>query len=89
MYKPYIDENNRLHIFCLCDGTYIFLLQLVKVLAEMGCSDIHTNGDIVTEGIPEDKPWCNYLFEASGILPDEAVEIVMERLEALKDGNVE
>lgn len=50
MYKPYIDENNRLHIFCLCDGTYIFLLQLVKVLAEMGCSDIHTNGDIVTEG---------------------------------------
>ena len=74
MYKPYIDENNRLHIFCLCDGTYIFLLQLIKVLFEMGCSDIHTNGDIVTEGIPEDKPWCNYLFEASGILPEEAVD---------------
>ena len=74
MYEPYIDESRRLHIFCLCDGTYIFLLQLVKVLFEMGCSDIHTNGDIVTEGIPEDKPWCNYLFEASGILPEEAVD---------------
>lgn len=28
-YKPYIDENGRLYLFSLCDGTLIFLQQLI------------------------------------------------------------
>ena len=36
-YKPYIDENGRLYLFSLCDGTPIFLQQLIVSLERLGC----------------------------------------------------
>ena len=39
-YKPYIDENGRLYLFSLCDGTLIFLQQLIVSLERLGCKDI-------------------------------------------------
>lgn len=37
-YKPYIDENGRLYLFSLCDGTPIFLQQLIVSLERLGCT---------------------------------------------------
>lgn len=65
-----IDENNRIHIQCLCDSTFLFLQEMVMVLRCLGCTDIQTSDEIVTEGIPENKPWCNCLYKASGLLPE-------------------
>lgn len=65
-YKPYIDENGRLYLFSLCDGTLIFLQQLIVSLERLGCKDIRRSRKILTEGMPEGKPWMNCLYEASG-----------------------
>ena len=67
-YKPYIDENGRLYLFSLCDGTLIFQ-QLIVSLERLGCKDIRRSRKILTEGMPEGKPWMNCLYEASGQLP--------------------
>ena len=67
--RPYIDEEGRLHLFSLCDGTLIFLQELVTSLKQMGCSDIRYGQQVLAEGMPEGKPWMNCLFEASGQLP--------------------
>lgn len=64
-----VDENNRLYLSCLCDGTANFLMSMVNVLEALGCTDITTSHDIVTDGVSEDKPWCNCLFNANGLLP--------------------
>ena len=68
-YKPYIDESGRLHLFSLCDGTLIFLQELIVSLEQLGCKDIRHSQEILTEGMPEGKSWMNCLFEASGQLP--------------------
>lgn len=68
-YKPYIDEGGRLHLFSICDGTLIFLQGLINNLKRLCCRDIDHSTTILTEGFPEDKPWMNCLFEASGKLP--------------------
>lgn len=68
-YNPYIDENGRLYLFSLCDGTLIFLQQLIVSLERLGCKDIRRSRKILTEGMPEGKPWMNCLYEASGQLP--------------------
>ena len=41
-YKPYIDENGRLYLFSLCDGTLIFLQQLFH-------GNVFTNRSIVSD----------------------------------------
>ncbi len=69
-HKARVDENNRIHIQCLCDSTFIFLEEMVMVLEYLGCTDIQTSGEIVKEGVPENKPWCNCLYRASGLLPN-------------------
>ena len=68
-YKPYIDDDGRLHLFSICDGTLIFLQELICNLKRLGCRDIDHSTMILKEGFPEDKPWMNCLFEASGKLP--------------------
>lgn len=68
--KATVDEENRMHLQCLCDGTFLFLYEMVNVLQILKCTDIKTGSKVVTEGVPQDEPWCNCLFTASGILPD-------------------
>lgn len=69
-HKARVDKDNRIHIECLCDSTIWFLIKMVDCLKMIGCTDIKTDGEKITEGIPEDKPWCNCLYKASGILPE-------------------
>lgn len=66
-----VDKDNRITMEILCDGTLLFLLEMLYVLKEIGCTGIEYDGKKVIEGIPEEKPWCNYLYTASGVLPDE------------------
>lgn len=66
----YIDDKNRLHFQFACDGTYIFLDEMVQVLQGLGCTDITVEDETIPKDeTPEGKPWCNCLFSASGILP--------------------
>lgn len=66
-------EDNRLYLHCVCDGTYIFLSNMVCALNDLGCTDIKTNERILDEReTPEGKPWCNCLFEANGVLPKQS-----------------
>ena len=78
MYEPYISKDKRLHLFCLCDSTLFFLIELVDELLKFECTDIQTSGRVVSEGVPAEKPWCNYLYEASGVLPDKWYERALE-----------
>lgn len=68
MYQARQDETGRIHLKCLCDGTLIFMSDMVVLLRDyLHCKDIKMSDEIVTEGIPEDKPWCNCLMKASGM----------------------
>lgn len=69
-FPGYISEDGRLHIQCVCDGTYAFLYDMVQWLEFIGCTEIETDTKILKEKeAPAGKPWCNCLFEASGVLP--------------------
>lgn len=74
-----IDDSGRMTIQCLCDGTAFFLVEMLRVFDKLGFREVKFDGNAVTEGIPEDKPWCNYLYEVSGLLP--------EHWEWMKDGD--
>ena len=73
MYEPYISKDKRLHLFCLCDSTLAVLIELVNELRRFECTDIQASGRMV-----EGRPGCNYLYEASGVLPDEWYERALE-----------
>lgn len=67
-YQAKQDETGRIHLRCLCDGTLVFMNDMVVLLKNyLDCIDIKTSYEIVTEGIPEGKPWCNCLMKASGM----------------------
>ena len=72
-HKARVDENNRITLEVLCDGTLFFLSEMVAVLKAIECTDIKYDGNTVSEGIPKEKPWCNYLYTASGVLPDNII----------------
>jgi len=67
-------KDNRLYLYCVCDGTLLFLRQMYKLLEVYGFTDIECDGHILVEcdeKIPKDKPWCNYEFICSGSFPNE------------------
>lgn len=73
-YNGKVDETGRLHLNCLCDGTAVFLGNMVYILKQLRCSDIETKCRTVgKDETPPGKPWCNCLFEASGVLPKDLV----------------
>lgn len=65
-----VDADNRLTLQVLCDGTYIFLYEMLQVLCALECTDIQYDGSDAADEAPQDKPWCNWKFTASGRLPD-------------------
>lgn len=65
-----VDEDKRLYLECLCDGTLVFQIDLIAFLKSIGCTDIKIDGHDASERAPQDKPWCSWLYEASGVLPE-------------------
>lgn len=61
---------------CLCDGTMIFLAQMIEILrnvevcGKLGCTGIETATSDRPDLAPKDKPWISCLFEAWGALPE-------------------
>lgn len=74
-HRATVDQERRLHLRCLCDGTLYFQVVMVQFLAALGCTDIKYDGHEETEGIPEDKPWCSWLYETSGVLPEDILVV--------------
>jgi hypothetical protein len=67
-------KDNKLYLYCICDGTLSFLNQMYTLLAVYGFTDIECDGHMLVEGdkkIPEDRPWCDYEFICSGIFSNE------------------
>lgn len=65
-----VQDDGRIKISCICDGTFLFLYELVSDLTIMGCTDIEVESREATEDeIPKEKPWRCWYFSASGILP--------------------
>ena len=70
-------DRYYLKMHCLCDGTMIFLEQMIEILRNIeaeefehtGCTDIETETSDRPDLAPEDKPWMSCLFEAWGTLP--------------------
>lgn len=60
-------DGNTLTLSCICDGTYIFLFQMVNILTQLGFEDIET-GEEDVESPHSDKPWLSSRFWASGKL---------------------
>lgn len=68
--RAFVDDDNRITIHTVCDGTLLFLTEMVLVLKKLGCTDIQaTEGIAPSELITADKPWCNYVYAVSGVLP--------------------
>ena len=74
-----VDENKRLHLQALCDGTQIFMLTMVDILNLLGCTEIETAVEDAPEKAPKDKPWCSSLFKASGLLPADVVIVKKDK----------
>lgn len=68
--KKDISDDGKIKISCICDGTFLFLYELVNDLKIMGCTDIEIESrEAAEDEIPKEKPWCRWYFSASGILP--------------------
>ena len=39
-HNGHISEDGRLHFSCVCDGTFLFLYEMVRFLEEIGATDI-------------------------------------------------
>ena len=75
----YIDNDGRIHFSILCDGTLMFAIDLVDAVVQFGCTDVKYGGYVDKEHAPKDKPWCNYRYTASGEIPHEIKESILER----------
>lgn len=60
-------QDGRLHLSCVCDGTWIFMAELVTILNALGCTDIQTETEYIQDACPS---WKSCRFKASGKVPD-------------------
>ena len=67
-----LQDDGRVMISVICDGTLLFLMNLWFTLTVAGCTDIVTisRPATKTERI-EAKPFLTWYFSASGFLPEE------------------
>lgn len=65
---PKVSEDGRIHLSVLCDGTFVFLVELIVALQFYGCTDIeYSSEEVAIEDAPEGKPWCRCRFKARGV----------------------
>lgn len=66
-----LQDDGRVMISVICDGTLYFLMTLLFTLTVAGCTDIKTTSRPATgEEIPKDKPFCRWYYAAEGTLPE-------------------
>lgn len=79
----YIDNDGRIHFSILCDGNLMFAIDLIDAIVQFGCADVKYGGYVDKEHTPKDKPWCNYRYTASGEIPHEIKELMLEQWTAV------
>lgn len=60
-------QDGKMFLSNVCDGTWIFMDELVTILHALGCTDIQTETEIIQDACP---PWKSCRFKASGKVPD-------------------
>lgn len=75
----YIDNDGRIHFSILCDSTLIFAIDLIDAVVQFGCADVKYGGYVDKEHAPKDKPQYNYRYTASGEIPYEIKELMLEQ----------
>lgn len=67
-----LQDDGRVMISVICDGTLLFLMNLLFTLTAAGCTDIVTISRPATKTeMIEAKPFLTWYFSASGFLPEE------------------
>lgn len=67
-----LQEDGRVMISVICDGTLLFLVNLYFALTVAGCTEIETTSRPATKTeMIEAKPFLTWYFSASGFLPEE------------------
>lgn len=67
-----LQDDGRVLISVICDGTLCFLTNLLFMLMVAGCTDIKTTSRPATKlEMIEAKPFLTWYFSASGFLPEE------------------
>lgn len=67
-----LQDDGRVMISVICDGTLVFLMNLLFTLTVAGCTDIKTTSRPATKlEMIEAKPFLSWYFSASGFLPEE------------------
>lgn len=67
-----LQDDGRVLISVICDGTLCFLETLLYTLKVAGCTDIKTTSRPATKlEMIEAKPFLSWYFSASGFLPEE------------------
>ena len=79
----YAIKDDRLYLYCTCDGTLIFLEEMYRYLVLNEFRDIHYTEHHV---VVEDKPWMRTQFECSGEFTDTKFKKKLEN--HLKTNNI-
>lgn len=65
----YIDKDQRLHLYCTCDGTLLFMAEMIEFLTQIGARDIEYHTEYLDKSPDPERPYLRCRFSASGILP--------------------
>lgn len=65
----YLDENRRLHLYCTCDGTLLFMNEMIEFLTQIGARDIEYHTEYLDKSPHPERLWLTCRFCASGRLP--------------------
>ena len=65
----YLDENRRLCLSCVCDGTLLFMNKMIEFLTQIGATDITYHSEYLGKSPDPERPWLTCRFCASGRLP--------------------
>lgn len=74
--KQIADENGRVTLGGLSDGSLMGEFECLYILAAIGCIDIKTESRPATaDEIPKDRPFLTWHYQVSGNLPKENKQI--------------
>ncbi len=68
-HDAYLDEDRCLHLYCTCDGTLLFMNEMIEFLTQIGATDIEHYTEYLDKSPDSERPWLTCRFCASGILP--------------------
>lgn len=62
-------DGKRLTMYTICDGTFLFLWEMLEILRVLYATNIHYQTEHV-ESPDDNKPWLTCKFSVSGEIPE-------------------